>query len=399
MSLARRSTVPVTALVLFAACAGPRKSLESLLAPPTPLTTFSFDLYNNHIYVWAVVNSDSAWLVLDSGTPHTWLDSSWAMGIGAVPVASKLERFSEVSIDSIVVGGLRLRNHRAQVTSTALVSQASGRPIRGVLGFGSLRRFTVEIDPAAGLVQLYDPATYWYAGPGTVVPTVLRRGYLVARAEVDLGGRRAVRAHLVLDTGASRLCVIFSRRFVSTHPQLGRLRSVEGTVGVALDGRFEGRIVRLDELRLGGFVARAPTAGLPGEGSEKILDFPEDGVVGNGVLTRTGVVFDYARERIILARPQIDADACPYDMSGLFLSTNGPSLEGIRVTHVAPDSPASEAGVHLGDEILAVDARPVAELTLWGIREALSVQGVTRELLLRRGADSISVALKLRPLL
>lgn len=387
-----------TALMLFSACRAPRKTLESALAPPTPLVAFPFDLYNNHIYVRALVNNDSAWLLLDTADPRTLLDRAWALEIGATAVVGKLDSATSARVDSIALGELRLRNYRVDLTPTDLISQASGRPIRGLLGAEVLRRFTVEIDPRERLVKLYDPATYWYAGPGTVVPMVPRNGAVVARAQIKIPGGRAVKANLVLDTGMSRVCLIFSRRFISRHTQFGRLRSVQGAVGVGLSGQLQGRVVRVEEVRLGPFVARDATAGLPDAGTEKILAFSEDGVVGNQMLARIGVIFDYARDRIILARPDMRADDCPYDMSGIYFTTNGPSLEGVRVTDVAIDSPASEAGVRIGDEILAVDGRTVAQFTLWEIREALTVAGARRELLLRRGVDSLAITLLLRPL-
>lgn len=389
----------VTALVLFAACRTPRKTLESALVPPTPLVSFPFDLYNNHVYVRALVNRDSAWLVLDTADPHTLLDSAWVFGTGATPVMGKLDEVTGARVDSIALGALRLRNYRVDINPTERISQASGRPIRGLLGAEVLRRFTVEIDPSERLVKLYDPATYWYSGPGTVVPMVPHNGVVVTRARLRISGRHTVTANLVLDTGASRECVIFSRRFVARHTEFDRLPKVEGAVGVGLRGQFHGRIVRVEELRLGPFVARAPTAGLPDAGTERILDISEDGIVGNQMLGRIGVVFDYARDRMILAKASMDADDCLYDMSGVYFTTNGPSLEGVLVTDVAPASPALEAGIRIGDEILAVDGRPVTQLTLWEIRQTFSVAGARRELLLRRGADSIAVTLLLRPLL
>ncbi|HEV8398427.1 MAG TPA: PDZ domain-containing protein [Gemmatimonadales bacterium] len=387
-----------TVLMLFAACRTPRKTLESALAAPTPLVSVPFDLYNNHIYVRAIINGDSAWLVLDTGDPHTLLDSAWALGIGALPFG-KLDQFTEARVDSIALGELRLRNYRVDLAQTDLISQASGRPIRGLLGAEVLRRFTVEIDPGERRVKLYDPATYWYSGPGTVVSMVPRRGVVVARARLKISGGRTVKANLVLDTGASRECLIFSRRFVSRHAQLDRLRNVESVVGVGLRGQFNGRIVRVEELRLGPFLARGPTAGLPDSGTERILDIAEDGVVGNQMLSRIGVVFDYARDRMILSKAGMDAADCPYDMSGIAFTTTGPSLTGLRVIAVAPTSPAAEAGIVIGDEILAVDGRSASDLTLWEVRQALMVAGAKRELLVRRGADSIAVTLVLRPLL
>src|SRR2546422_6641639 len=60
----------------------------SALAPEPPLAVIPFDPYGGAIYVPAVINGDSAWLMLDTGLSRTGLDRDWAGLIHAAPVAT-----------------------------------------------------------------------------------------------------------------------------------------------------------------------------------------------------------------------------------------------------------------------------------------------------------------------
>src|SRR6266496_2969662 len=222
---------------------------------------------------------------------------------------------------------------------------------------------------------------------------------------LPINGKRTVRARLLLDTGTSRVCLIFSRRFAAKRSNLFADRpSIQRMLGVGLSGPFLGRVVRLGTVRLGGFEVTAPTAGFPHDTTARVWDPPLDGVVGNPVLSGTGVVFDYARHRIIFPARGLPSDACMYDLSGLFLTTTiDTGMRPIRVAHVAEQSAASEAGILVGDEVLAIDGRTVTEIELWDVRKALSVEGPhahSPSISVRwRGSDSVSVSLALhRPI-
>jgi S1-C subfamily serine protease len=86
-------------------------------------------------------------------------------------------------------------------------------------------------------------------------------------------------------------------------------------------------------------------------------------------------------------------------MSGLRLAARGPGLAHIVVDYVIPRSPSADAGIAVGDEVLLIDGRGVAEGNLSDARKALRADGAVHRLVLRRDADTIRVTLKLRRLL
>jgi len=111
------------------------------------------------------------------------------------------------------------------------------------------------------------------------------------------------------------------------------------------------------------------------------------------------LIVDYAGRRAIIEHRPADGSLCDFDMSGLRLAARGPGLRRIIVDYVVPRSPSAAAGIAVGDELLLIDGRGVAEGDLSDARKALRVDGVVRQLVLRRDGDTIRVALKLRRLL
>src|SRR5256712_9814878 len=120
--------------------------------------------------------------------------------------------------------------------------------------------------------------------------------------------------------------------------------------------------------------------------------------MGNPVLEGSRLTVDYAGRRAIIEPRPADGSLCDFDMSGLRLAARGPGLRHIIVDYVVPGSPSAAAGIAVGDELLLIDGRGVAEGDLSDARKALRVDGVVRRLVLRRDGDTIRGALKFRRL-
>lgn len=395
MSGARR----VLGVVAWLAACGPG------LVPPrlVPVASLPFDPYGGAIYVPAVVNDDSAWLMFDTGLSRTGLDRDWARTIGATPApdpsAANAESVTTMVLRRLQLGDLALPDFPAALYPLQGLSEASGRLQRGLLGHDVLQRFTVEIDYRSRRVRLYDPARYRYVGPGTAVPFTPDADRPLLHARIKIRGRRPIPARLLLDTGASGLCLILTAPFVELHGLAGISPAIEAPIGTGLAGELHGSIVRLQELRLGDLSIRSPTTGLGGENKGFLGRTDIDGVIGNAVFENTRLIVDYAHRRVIV-EPQADAGAlCDYDRSGLRLIARGPGLRQLMVDYVVPRSPGADAGIRVGDELLLIDGQRAADAGLSDVRQALRAEGALRRLVLMRDADTVRVTLQLRRLL
>lgn len=364
---------------------------------PVPVASLPLEPERGAIYVPAVVNSDSTWLLLDTGLSFTGLDRDWARAIGAIPATA--DTISATVLSRLQLGDLDLRDLPVALYALRRVSEASGRAQHGLLGNDLLQGFTVDIDYRARRVRFLEGTGYRYRGHGMIVPFTAEADLPLLHGQLTVRGRRPIPARLLLDTGASGLCLILTTPFVERY-ELSRISpALEAPIGTGLAGDLHGTIVRLQELRLGGLKVRSPTAGLGGEHKGFLARTDIDGVIGEAVFEDSRLIVDYARNRVIL-EPSRDASAhCDFDQSGLRLVARGPGLRHVVVDYVLPRSPAADADLRVGDELLLVDGRRVADTDLGTVRELLRVDGARRRLVVLRDADTIRVSLELRRLL
>src|SRR5438034_7581032 len=193
---------------------------------------------------------------LDTGLSRTGLDLDWARNVGIVPGPEPGEQHAPAAstavVDTIRLGELTLVHYRVALYPLTGLSEASGRLQVGLVGHDVLQHYAVEIDYRQRRVRLFDPLAYRYAGTGATVPFSPDADLPLLRAQLEVRGRRPIPARLLLDTGASGLCLILTTPFAEQHG-LGRVApAIEAPIGTGLVGDLHGTIVRLQQLRLGG---------------------------------------------------------------------------------------------------------------------------------------------------
>ena len=91
-------------------------------------------------------------------------------------------------------------------------------------------------------------------------------------------------------------------------------------------------------------------------------------------------------------------DPFPADASGLILKASSENFRTFSVRAV-PESPASEAGIQLGDVLPAIGDESLDKYALWEVQELFQKPGAIYALSLRRGDKGFTCELKLRSLL
>jgi len=114
------------------------------------------------------------------------------------------------------------------------------------------------------------------------------------------------------------------------------------------------------------------------------------GHIGNEILRRFRVTFDYPHKRIFFAPNRLRNKPFELDMSGLVF---GPSY---RVASVAPASSAELAGLQVGDVIVSLDGTPVSQLGLAQSHDLLMRDRTDCRVEVKRGERLVSAKLSLR---
>ena len=90
----------------------------------------------------------------------------------------------------------------------------------------------------------------------------------------------------------------------------------------------------------------------------------EGGIIGEEILRRFKVIFDFSHHRMILAPNARFKEPYEEDMSGISITPEETSGSKVfRVRQVVANTPGSEAGLQPDDLITAVDGQPAASLT------------------------------------
>src|SRR2546426_5274400 len=96
--------------------------------PVSPVAVVPFDAYGGAIYVPAVINGDSAWLMLDTGLSRTGLDLDWARNVGIVPGPEPGEPAAPAASTAVVatirLGDLALVHYRVALYPLTGLSEA-----------------------------------------------------------------------------------------------------------------------------------------------------------------------------------------------------------------------------------------------------------------------------------
>jgi hypothetical protein len=328
-------------------------------APSGPLVLVPIEIYNKTPYVAVRAEGVPRPLrfLLDPSAVATYLDQAAAARLGLATHQGALHLF---------LGGQAVPISELQISDFATDFPAAGRAFDGILGSDLFRAYVVEVDHEVGLLRLYDPATFRYYGAGQALPLALIDDKPYVRATVRVGGAHPVSRLYRLDFGTGdAINDDLFKRSPAARLHLGDLGRADLLIG---DVRFTG---------VNG------TAGGP--------------LLGEELLHRFNITFDYAHRRLFLEPTRHLHDAFVFDMSGLSYALT-PDLQNVVIATVAHGTPGEEAGLRAGDVITHIDSTTVAALGLDTVLRMFE-EPHAYDLTIHRGTAVVHVTLRLRKLL
>lgn len=342
-----------------------------------------FTLRSHHVFLDARINGVPATLVLDSGSGMCALDAEWAESLGLAldarsgqAVGTDSLRISVARMQSLVLGDtVELRDEPAALAPLRDVSARHGRVVHGTIGFGFFMKYVVEVDFAARVLRLHDPATFAYDGPGERIPIDLSMRVPVLQAELVANGT-TIPVRLLLDLGTGGYASVLTKAFVDGQPGLARReRCTARLIGTGVGGSVHGLVTALDEMRLGHLRVPNPYVAIPTDSRGFFGVTWVDGTLGAPVLSRTRLILDYAHHEVII-EPVTAMDA-PFsiDQSGLSFRADGPDLDIVVIDEVAEGSPAAHAGIAVGDILKSVNGRAVSGHSLDWVADMFAQPG------------------------
>ena len=223
---------------------------------------------------------------LDSGIPFKGIDLfHQALADELVPASGRVD-FS--------LPGIIFFDQKAVSLSNEHLEQA---PEAGLIGLTLFASCIVEIDFAAARLGLFDPAVHDDSGLGDALEIVFVCGLPCVEVGISLGGEDARLGLFAIDLGNPGALLVLPGGVCRIEPPSA---GAEVVLGAMASGEIRGVVGHVSSLRLGSHVLREVPARFA---SRRYLggDAPElTGCIGNGLLERFTITFDYSGRRLLL---------------------------------------------------------------------------------------------------
>ncbi|MEO9803711.1 MAG: PDZ domain-containing protein [Reichenbachiella sp.] len=271
----------------------------------------------------------------------------------------------------------------------------AGSKVHGLIGYDIFKSFVVEVDQGKSVIRLHKPESFQPTKGYQEFPmqVVERKPFITTEIVFESWEKRKM--NFMIKTGASH-AVFFEDDSVEYFLPY---RNLEVPIGQAFGGEVLGHIGRLRSLNIGNYSLESPLATFA---KPEHVDQNEstkkygDGSIGQGVLQRFSVIYDFHHSKVYLKKNSTFSDSFEYDMSGMNISVKQAKEYSFTVKSIRKDSPAQKSGLQVGDIIESINGE---KLTINNYGQYLNLF-LTREgkkviLLIRRGDEKIECSYRL----
>jgi hypothetical protein len=285
-----------------------------------------FSLVNNHIYIRGFLNDTMpVSILLDCGARSMVSDEQAKKGkIKTHPygqtdgIGNDLVPYQMTDSASLHLGSIRYTEKRVPVLSLTEVEDCGAMitvdkegkmkilkerrnkilQIDVVLGDKFFQRFVIKIDYQEQVLTLYEPSTFQYSGKGDRIPLLYSDNHIYARASITGPDSIPVSGYFMVDCG-SMTGLILNVPFITQN----RVTPSPGATEISLcgiGGSSKSMMGTLAGIRIGKRMIKKPVT-IFSQASSGVLTRPDvAGNIGNGILRKFRVIFDYSRKEMIL---------------------------------------------------------------------------------------------------
>jgi hypothetical protein len=300
--------------------------------------------------------SDTLQFIFDTGSSGISLDSTTASYLGLRPSYDGLlirgiagvREVPQLRNQTLTVGDLRTDSLNFYVNDYSVLTSIYGVRIDGVIGYAMLSRYIVSIDYDKQLMDWYAPVSLTYPKKGFLLNPQINR---LPAYPFTIQELQTKNYPMLIDIGAG-LNLLFSERFAQEAGVLDPKRKSWITSGEGIGGQIELRLTLLRSLRIGPYrFKKVPITIF--DDSNNVTNYPHwAGLIGNDLLRRFNIIINYPAGEIHLKPNRFYYDEFDYAYIGMELYL----IDGlITIGFVATGSPAQEAGLEVGDEIVAIN--------------------------------------------
>ena len=327
--------------------------MKTVCWKPLPFKTYTGGVIAFHAGLGN--NREPLNFILDTGSGGISLDSATCLEMDILTratdtVISGIAGDKKVSFcfdQQFHTGKLTTDHVNFYINDYSLLSASYGEKIDGVVGYGFLSRYVVNINFDSATIKIYRPGNYKYEDGGKIFRPQFRR--LAAQAVMVRDARRNT-PNFYMDTGAG-LSLLMSETFVKDSGILRPGRKPVVTQAEGLGGKKPMRLTVVKQVKFGPYSFRNVPVHLYND-EANIFSYPYTmGLLGNDLLRRFNITLNYPKKEIHLIPNTHYFDSFDYAYTGMSIYYID---EKILIDDIVPGSPAEKAGLKNGDELISV---------------------------------------------
>jgi hypothetical protein len=242
------------------------------------------------------------------------------------------------------------------------LSGFTGMPIHGLIGYDFFNSFVVKVKYSTKTLTIYKRDKIYNPGKASKMQLDIEDRKPYISSELVMCDKSEINARLIIDTGAGH--PISMETDPEGMPFDVPSHNIPASLGIGLSGPIKGHLGRLPSIKLGKFELKNVISAFPdyNDVGVKIPLVQRNGSIGNNILKRFDVVFDYPHNSLYLKPTYLFNEPFEYDMTGIQLAFAGEKYNRIFIYNIDQGSVADKVELKAGDEILAINFQPVSEL-------------------------------------
>lgn len=371
------------------------------------VATLPFTYRGRHVWLRASVNGKPpADFIFDTGASITVLDSAYAAGIGVntegqmqaqgagASGGAAFATLEAVRVEGPDGDGVELHDRKIAVLSVnPILAPFFWRECAGILGYDFITQFVTTVNFDDTTLTLHDPASFEYEGTGKALPFQLAGTMPTVPFTLDDTWKGLAR----VDVGSSSTIDLHSP-FVKANDIADKVGKTIEVTGGGFGGTFTNRLARVKKMEIGPFSWNDPLISLSSATTGALASEDYAGNIGNHLLERFVCTFDYEHRILYLEPGKRFGERDQFSRAGVQLVK---SKGVVSAQQVLPDSPAAKAGLKEGDQVLAIDGRPIAQWHYEEVRRLLEEGKVGRQVTfeIKRDGKTKKLKFKLRELI
>lgn len=370
---------------------------EYVSAPSQTLTIVPFSLAAESVILikaTLVGHADTLTFILDTGSSGISLDSATAGSLGLTPVASEINirgiagmRKAEFIYNKkLKLNDLTVDSLNFHINDYEFLSYVYGVRIDGVIGYSLLSRYILKIDYDIREIEICSQGTLRYPRGGHLLKPFIRT---LPVQSARIRDHRKITSRFLFDIGAG-LSLVLSEDFEQDSLVIRKKRKRFPIQAHGVGGKLTMDMTLVKDFRLGPYRFRkVPTMVFADEFN--VTSYPYlGGLIGNQILKRFNVIFNYQRREIYLKPNTLYREPFEYSYSGMELYfMNNVTVIG----SIVKGSPAELAGLKEGDVLIAIDNNASQDFMQY--KKALMSAKKQVKLIIRREEELIEIPLKL----